>query len=129
MINLYLSWNHQEIYGFLVLFRGFRSEFIRLISLKIRSGIWRLSRCTIPLCQISRSISVDFPMRLPIHQQLRKSVKTIMDVIFPSDLLSVDLVSHFTQLVSVYILWKQEKTTGFLIFWGSIEIDLLHELG
>ena len=52
-----------------------------------------------------------------------------MDVIFPSDLLSVDLVSHFTQLVSVYILWKQEKTTGFLIFLGSIEIDLLHELG
>ena len=52
-----------------------------------------------------------------------------MDVIFPSDLLSVDLVSHFTQLVSVYILWKQEKTTGFLIFLGSIKIDLLHELG
>ena len=51
-----------------------------------------------------------------------------MDVIFPSDLLSVDLVSHFTQLVSVYILWKQEKITGFLIFLGSIEIDLLHEL-
>ena len=63
----------------------------------------------IPLCQIPRSIVVDFPMRLSIHQQLRKSVKTIMDVIFPSDLLSVDLVSHFTQLVSVYILWKREN--------------------
>ena len=49
----------------------------------------------IPLCQIPRSIVVDFPMRLSIHQQLRKSVKTIMDVIFPSYLLSVDLVSHF----------------------------------
>ena len=48
MINLHFSWNHQETYGFLMLFRGFRSEFIRLISHEIRSGIWRLSRSDYP---------------------------------------------------------------------------------
>ena len=38
-----------------------------------------------------------------------------------------DSLTHFMLLVSFYTPRKHQKTTGFLIFSGSIERDLLHE--
>ena len=37
-------------------------------------------------------------------------------------------LTHYTQLVSFFTLWKHEKTRGFLMFSGGIERDRWHEM-
>ena len=129
MINLLFSWNNQETYGFLMLFRGFRSEFIHLISLKIRSGIWRLSRLHYPAVANFKVYFSRFSDEI-VHSSTIKKISQNNHGRNFSQLLTFSWSSEpFLRNWSVYILWKQEKTTGFLIFLGSIEIHLLHELG
>ena len=53
--------------------------------------------------------------------------KAMIKILFYLD--SLLPLTHFMSLVSLYIPWKYQKTSGFLMFSGGIEINQWHEMG